>query len=88
VCYYGSRIAQFCERMVPAVPVLYHFGEKDGSLPPEAIAKIRAAHPAGVHHIYPGAGHAFTNSDRASYDAAAATLAHARTLEFIGASVG
>jgi dienelactone hydrolase len=41
-----------------------------------------------VHHIYPGAGHAFTNSDRASYDAAAATLAHARTLEFIGASVG
>lgn len=87
VCYYGSRIAQFCERMAPSVPVLYHFGEKDGSLPPEAIAKIAAAHPAGVHHVYPGAGHAFTNSDRASYDAAAATLAHARTLEFIGGSL-
>ena len=52
--------------------VMYHFGEKDGSLPSAAIAKIRAADSAGIFHVYPGAGHAFTNDERPSFDAPAA----------------
>ncbi len=83
-CYYGSRIASFCERMVPGVPTIYHFGALDKSLPPEAIEKIRAADPAGVFHVYPGVDHAFTNHERPPYDAAAAALADGRTRDFIG----
>ncbi|NJN36800.1 MAG: dienelactone hydrolase family protein [Nitrospiraceae bacterium] len=84
VCYYGSRIAKFCESMKPSVPVMYHFGALDKSLPPEAIEKIRAVDPTGAFHVYPGADHAFTNSDRPSFAADAARRAHSRTLEFLG----
>jgi carboxymethylenebutenolidase len=83
-CYYGTRIATFCERMTPAVPTIYHFGALDKSLPPEAIAKIRAHDPAGVFHVYEGADHAFTNHERPAYDASAAQLADRRTREFLG----
>jgi carboxymethylenebutenolidase len=83
VCYYGSRIAKFCESMRPSVPVMYHFGGLDKSLPPEAIEKIRAVDPGGVFHVYPDADHAFTNSDRPNHSPAAARLAHSRTLEFL-----
>jgi carboxymethylenebutenolidase len=82
-CYYGTRIATFCERMAPQVPTLYHFGGKDKSLPPEAIEKIRNRHPAGAFHVYPDADHAFTNHERPAYDAAAAALADGRTRAFI-----
>jgi carboxymethylenebutenolidase len=85
VCYYGSRIVKFCERMKPAVPVMYHFGALDKSLPPEAIKLIRAADPKGVYHVYEGADHAFTNSDRPNFSSGAAALAHARTLDFLEA---
>lgn len=85
VCYYGSRIVKFCERMKPAVPVMYHFGALDKSLPPEAIQLIRAADPKGVYHVYEGADHAFTNSDRPNFSSGAAALAHARTLDFLEA---
>ena len=84
VCYYGSRIAKFCESMKPSVPVMYHFGALDKSLPPEAIEKIRSVDPAGVFHVYPGADHAFTNADRPSFASDSARLAHSRTLEFLG----
>ncbi len=83
VCYYGSRIAKYCETMKPSAPVMYHFGALDKSLPPEAIEKIRAVDPTGVYHVYAGADHAFTNSDRASYSPESAKLAHFRTLEFL-----
>ncbi len=84
VCYYGSRIAGFCERMTPRVPTMYHFGALDKSLPPEAIEKIRAHDPAGTFHVYPGVDHAFTNHERPPHDAAAAALADGRTHDFIG----
>lgn len=83
VAYYGSRIVRYCEALKPAVPVLYHFGALDKSLPPEAIAKIRASDSDGTYHLYEAADHAFTNSDRDSYSPAAAQLAHRRTLDFL-----
>jgi carboxymethylenebutenolidase len=63
------------------VPVQYHFGAKDKTLPPAAIDKIRAAHPQGEFHVY-DADHGFNCDQRASYDAAAAKLARERTLAF------
>ncbi len=40
VSYYGTRTLQLLDRK-PRVPVQYHFGAKDKSLPPESIEKIR-----------------------------------------------
>jgi carboxymethylenebutenolidase len=84
VCYYGPRIAKFCERMKPRAPAMYHFGGLDASLPPEAIEKIRAADPEGIYHVYEAADHAFANDERPQYRREAADLAYARTVEFLG----
>ncbi len=81
VCYYGTAIAANLARQ-PRVPVLYHFGERDASIPPEAVDRIRAAHPAGTFHTYP-ADHGFNCDHRATYDAASAQLAGQRTLAFL-----
>jgi carboxymethylenebutenolidase len=86
VAYYGTRIAQMLDRQ-PKVPVLYHFGERDKSIPPENIEKIRAAHPQGEFHLYP-ADHGFNCDQRASYDAASAQLAQQRTLAFLEKHLG
>jgi carboxymethylenebutenolidase len=80
VSYYGTRTVQMLDRK-PRVPVQYHFGEQDKTIPPENIAKIRAAHPAGEFHVYP-ADHGFNCDQRDSFNAAAAKLARERTLAF------
>ena len=80
VSYYGTRTVQMLDRQ-PRVPVQYHFGEQDPSIPPESIDKIRAAHPQGEFHIYP-AGHGFNCDQRESFDAPSAKRAHERTLAF------
>ena len=80
VNYYGTRTVQMLDRK-PRVPVQYHFGDKDASLPPASIEKIRAAHPDGDFHVYP-ADHGFNCDQRAAYDEASARLARERTLAF------
>jgi carboxymethylenebutenolidase len=80
VSYYGTRTVQMLDRK-PKVPVQYHFGEQDKTIPPENIAKIRAAHPQGEYFVYP-ADHGFNCEQRASFDAASAQLAQERTLAF------
>lgn len=81
VAYYGTSIAANLEHR-PVVPVLYHFGERDASIPAEAIGRIRAAHPEGHYHLYP-AEHGFNCDHRAAFDADCAALAGRRTLEFL-----
>ncbi len=71
----------------PRVPVQYHFGAKDKSLPPENIEKIRAADPDGEFHVY-DRDHGFNCDQRAAYDAAAAQLARERTLAFLALHLG
>jgi carboxymethylenebutenolidase len=83
VAYYGTRIAENLQRH-PQVPVLYHFGELDKSIPPESIERIRAADPGGEFHVYP-ADHGFNCDQRAAFDAPAAKLARERTLQFLAA---
>jgi carboxymethylenebutenolidase len=86
VSYYGTRTVQYLGKQ-PQAPVLYHFGDRDKTLPPEAIEKIRAAHPQGQYCIY-AADHGFNCDQRASFDAAAAKLARERTLKFFGQHLG
>jgi carboxymethylenebutenolidase len=81
VSYYGGGVAETASEK-PRCPVLFHFGETDQSIPPDHHAKIRAAHPEIPMHIYP-AGHGFNCDARGSYDAASATLARTRTMEFL-----
>jgi carboxymethylenebutenolidase len=80
VSYYGTRTVQMLERK-PQVPVLYHFGAQDKSIPPENIDKIRAADPGGEFHVY-AADHGFNCDQRAAFNPAAAQLAQERTLAF------
>jgi carboxymethylenebutenolidase len=80
VSYYGTRTVQLLDRK-PRVPVMYHFGSRDKSIPPENIDKIRAADPHGEFFVY-DADHGFNCDHRAAYDAAAAELARKRTLDF------
>lgn len=80
VAYYGTRTVQYLDRK-PRAPVMYHFGDRDKTIPPEAIEKIRTAHPQGQYFIYP-ADHGFNCDHRASFDATASNQARERTLAF------
>ena len=86
VSYYGTRIMANLDK-TPRVPVLYHFGSEDKSIPPENIDKIRAADPAGEVHVYP-ADHGFNCDQRASYHAESAALARSSTLAFLASHIG
>jgi carboxymethylenebutenolidase len=81
VSYYGARNVAFLAEQ-PRAPVQFHFGERDNSIPPEAVQKHRDAHPGMDVFTYP-AGHAFNRAvDPAHYDAPSAHLALERTLAF------
>ncbi len=71
----------------PQCPVLAHFGERDASIPLAGVTQLAAAHPEVEVHLYP-TGHAFSNDQRPSYDAAATRLARERTLAFLRQNVG
>jgi carboxymethylenebutenolidase len=86
VAYYGSAIVNKLEHR-PKVPVLYHFGARDKSIPPEAIEQIRAADGGGQIFVYP-ADHGFNCDQRGAYDAESAALAYTRTLQFLAEHVG
>jgi carboxymethylenebutenolidase len=81
VSYYGGRNVQFLDQK-PKAPVIFHFGEHDASIPPEAVQKHRVALPQMETYTYPS-GHAFNRDiDPTHYDAASAKLALQRTLAF------
>jgi carboxymethylenebutenolidase len=80
VAYYGGSIAQSLDKK-PKCPMMFHFGERDTHIPASDVAKIKAANPDGIFHLY-DADHGFNCDQRGSYDAPSAALARKRTLEF------
>jgi carboxymethylenebutenolidase len=86
VAYYGGGIAQLLDEQ-PKCPMMFHHGERDAYIPASDVAKIRAAVPKGIFHLYP-ANHGFNCTDRADYDAASARLAFERTSEFFRSHIG
>jgi len=86
VSYYGARTIPFVNERAQAA-LLFHFGERDGSIPPADVATIRAAQPQAEVHVWP-AGHGFNCDQRADYDAASADKALAVTLEFLQRELG
>ena len=87
VSYYGARNVKYLDEPLKA-PVQFHFGERDTSIPPEAVAKHREILPDSEIYTYP-TGHAFDRSvDPKAYDAPSAKLAFERTLAFFAQHLG
>lgn len=82
VGYYGRLIYDLREER-PACPVMLHYGEKDLSIPLDQVEAVRQAHPEVQVFVYPGAEHGFNCDARVSYQAEAAELARARSLDFL-----
>ena len=85
VSYYGARNVPFLDE-TPKAPVMFHFGERDTSIPPEMVQKHRELLPQMPTHVYP-AGHGFNCDQRADYDDVSAQLARQRTLEFFAGTL-
>ena len=82
VPYYGGGMTSALEiARAPRCPVLVHFGDNDPSIPQVGVVAFQNAQPAVEVHIYQAA-HGFNCDHRGAYDAAAATLARGRTLDF------
>jgi carboxymethylenebutenolidase len=82
VGYYPGGVGKFAAEE-PVCPVMLHFGGADDHIGKDQIDAVRTAHPEVEIYIYDGAGHAFANPDRPSYNAAAAKLADERSLAFL-----
>jgi len=85
VSFYGGRSVPFLDEPLRA-PMLFHFGERDPIIPPEDVARHRAAYPDAPMHVYP-AGHGFHCEQRGDYDAESARLAHRRTMDFLAGAL-
>lgn len=87
VSYYGSSIPELLD-LAPQVtcPSLHHFGLADSYIDAETVATIQErvlATGVALFETYPGADHAFDNSDFPLHDAEASALAWSRTLAFL-----
>ena len=80
VPYYGGGMLEHVD-LEPRVPVMGHFGRRDPILPIDKVEHFIAQHRQHPFFIY-DADHGFNCDDRATYDAAAASLARDRTLAF------
>jgi carboxymethylenebutenolidase len=92
ICYYPTRLENFLDEAESVrCPIMFHFGGKDGAVPPESREKIRAAfnsHDEAEFYVYGDAGHAFNNDRRESYDPFAAQLARSRSIGFLRGALG
>ena len=87
VSYYGGGVAKMLDKK-PRHPIMYHFGDQDGSIPLADIELIKKATPKSPLHVYPGAGHGFNCDERGSYSAKDAKLAFERSIEFLNEQLG
>ena len=60
-----------------------HFGEEDAHISMSDVETIRQKRPECEIHIYPGAGHAFSNEDRSSYELRSAKISWQRSLALL-----
>ncbi len=88
VSFHGVRIETRLEEAGrQAAPLLLHFCGLDKYVPEEAVEQIKTALTgrAGVEfHDYPDSDHGFSRQGQPAFDAAASSLAHQRTLNFLG----
>lgn len=84
--YYGGGVAGAAD-LTPKVPVICHFGRKDGHIPADEVkAKLAEAQPQVPVYIYENSGHGFNNHGRPDSDADDAKLARERTIALFEAN--
>ena len=87
VAYHGGDTEKYLDEVEGlTAPLLMHLGEEDEFISKAAQAQIKTAlagKPNASVYSYPGQRHAFSRHNGAHYDASAAALAHARTVEFL-----
>ncbi len=92
VGYYGVGIQDLLgEAKSIKKPLLLHVANKDGFVPPEAQAKVKAAlkgNSFATINDYPEQDHAFARVGGEHYDKAAADLANKRTADFFKKQLG
>jgi carboxymethylenebutenolidase len=86
IAYYGGGIPGLIGEK-PKIPVMFHWGETDQSIPLDKAKEVAAAHKDQTHYFYP-AGHGFNCDQRGSYNADSSKLAKTRSLEFLRKHVG
>lgn len=80
-CWYGAMIPSLLQHPHHC-PVQMHFGEKDHSIPLDAIEKVRQAYKDVDIYVYENADHGFGCQARDSFHKEAYELAQKRTLDF------
>jgi carboxymethylenebutenolidase len=87
VAFHGSDTEKYLGEVGGLeAPLLMHLGEEDEFIPKAAQAEIKAAlagKPNATVYSYPDQCHAFSRHNGAHYNAAAASLANARTKDFL-----
>ncbi|PTY36117.1 carboxymethylenebutenolidase [Saccharospirillum sp. MSK14-1] len=87
VCYYGGKTVDYLDEAKQInIPIQFHHGGQDGSIPPDAITAIKEAlahHKPAEFFEYPDAGHGFNCWGRSLYNQNASALAQGRSLEFL-----
>ena len=79
VSYYPGGIQHYIHERFTC-PAIFHFGLEDKHIPQTVVDEVRHEYPGFSVFTYEGAGHAFNNDDRPSYNPTAAKLALQRTL--------
>jgi carboxymethylenebutenolidase len=92
VAYHGGDTDKYLdEAKAIKAPLIMHLGEEDEFINKDAQKKIRDAlayMPNATVYSYPGQCHAFARHSGTHYNAAAATVANARTVEFLKQHLG
>ena len=87
VAYHGSDTEKYLGEVGGLhAPLLMHLGEEDEFISKIAQGEIKAAlsrKPNAAVYSYPGQRHAFSRHNGLHYNAAAATIAYGRTIEFL-----
>jgi len=87
VAFHGGRTEEFLGEAADIdAPLQMHLAEEDEFISKDAQRRIKAAladNSRAEVFSYPGCNHAFSRHDGMHFDAAAAALSRARTLEFL-----
>jgi carboxymethylenebutenolidase len=91
VAYHGGDTEKYLGEVHNLrAPLLMHLAEEDEFISKpaqEEITRALVTRPRATVYSYPRQRHAFSRNGGAHYDAASATLANARTLEFLRATL-
>jgi len=91
-CFYGVPPPQIADSRSIAIPMIYHFADRDDWVTPKVVSDLETAVEGSksAHTIYRyDAEHAFMNEARPEvYDAALAKTAWDRTLDFFKKTLG